>query len=154
DAGNQAAYSGQLFTPEQLLLYGPLVEQAEGDSDLIAEMLCQSLLVGGKLPGTVVLIEFKNANDLALRQHGHKEQRFRPAGSVFRGHREWAARDVRNGKKGAVMEARSGAGMSAARRRGQRNGNRVGAAGNDCLERLGGAVIEKDPNTADSKNAR
>ena len=70
--------------------------QPDGDADLIAQMLRQSLLVGGKVAEAIVLIQLDHADDLALDQHGSEQQRPGRAGGVRSGHGERAAPDIRN----------------------------------------------------------
>ena len=70
---NQAAHRGQLLRTEKLLLYRTLVQQPDRDTDLIAQMLRQCLLVGENRD-PVVLVELQHPDHFPLRDHGHKEQ--------------------------------------------------------------------------------
>ncbi len=142
DARNQPADGGQLLGSEKLFLHGPLIQQPDGDADLIAQVLRQSLLVGGKVAEAVVLIQLENTDHLALGQHGDEQQRLGRAGGVLSGHRERAAADIRNHQQGAVVKASHGAGPHSAGRRSQGNRNRLSRLASHCVQSLGAAVID------------
>ena len=125
DARNQPADGGQFLGSGKLFLYGPLIQQPDGDADLIAQVLRQSLLVGGKVAEAVVLIQLENTDHLALGQHGDEQQRLGRAGGVPSGHGERAAADIRNHQRRAVVKASHGAGPRSAGRRSQGNRNRL-----------------------------
>src|ERR1051326_1503423 len=117
-------------------------------------MLGQFLLVGGKVPQTIVLIQFQHADHLILGVHGDEEQRPWSARGALGRHRKWAAFDVRNHQQGSVVKAGYGAGLGAGRRRRKRNGNRFQPLVGAGIQGFGDAIVDVKTNAGDAKNPR
>ena len=153
DAGDQPSHGRHLLGAEELLLHGPLIEQADRHADLIAEVLRQGLLVGGEIADPVVLVQFQHADDFALGDHRHEQQALRRTIPGLGGHRERAAVDIGNHQQGAVMETGHGARRGSAGRRRERNRFRFHAVFLNRIERLGGAIVDVKLHPRDPDNA-
>ena len=75
DSRDQLPDRRQLFRAEKLLADGPLVEQLDRHADLVGQMLRQRLFIAAEDPGAIALVHLQNPQHLALRQHGHEQQR-------------------------------------------------------------------------------
>ena len=151
DAGDQPAHGRHFLGAEQLLLNGPLIEQADRHADLVAEVLRQGLFVGSEIAHLVVLVQFEHADDFALGDHRHEQQALRRTIAVLGGHREWAAVDIGDHQQRPVMETGHGARRGSAGRRRERNRFRLHAVFLNRIERFGGAIVNEkfDPGDAD-----
>ena len=86
---------------EKLLLYGPLIEQPYGDTDLVAQVLRQRLFVRFELAGPVVLVQFEHADTSPCANIGTNSRDLGPGGSPCRRHRERASGDIRESSSSA-----------------------------------------------------